>query len=350
MKRYWVFISISLFLLVNSSTAQVGGESTYSFLNLTTNPRVAALGGKIATLDESDLGSIAHNPALLNPLMHNQIIIAYVGYYADIKYGSFLYARDYHQFGTFALGANQVNYGSFIEADATGEITGKFYASDLSLNFIWAKAIDSTISIGACIKPIFSYLERYNSWGIAVDFGANYLSPNKLFSAGIAIRNAGTMLKTYTSGTWEKLPVEVIAGFSKKLGHAPFRFIGTFHQLQNFDIYYQRENQNSSLGANESQQETKLSLLGREVLSHVILGFEFQPVKSFYFRLGYNYQRRNEMRIVEKSSTVGFSWGFGIRISKFQLSYSQNRYHLAGTSNHFAISTDLDDLFGWKKL
>ena len=37
----------------------------------------------------------------------------------------------------------------------------------------------------------------------------------------------------------------------------------------------------------------------------------------------------------------GFSWGFGIRISKFHLNYGRASYHLAGASNHFSITTDL---------
>jgi len=350
MKPYNLFIFVFLFFNISSSFSQVGGEYTYGFLNLTTNPRVAALGGKIAALDESDIGTLFHNPALLNSQMHNQLSIAYVGYYADIKYGSVLYARDFNKYGTFAFGVNQVNYGSFIEADPTGEITGKFYASDLSLNMFWAKSIDSTFNLGICLKPIFSHLEHYKSWGVAADFGAIYNSPNKLFSAGITIKNVGSMIKPYTTNTWQKLPFEIIAGFSKKLGHAPFRFIATFHQLQNLDTYYQRDNQNNSLGVDDSQSESKIGLLGKEFLSHTIIGFEFQPVKSFYFRLGYNYQRRNELKIVEKVSSVGFSWGFGIKISKFHLSYSKATYHLAGSTNYFSISTDLDDLFGWKKL
>lgn len=345
-----IILTISVMYLSFTSIAQIGGEGAYDFLNLTSTPRVAALGGKLAALDESDIGTILHNPALLNPEMHNQIAFSYVGYYADIKYGSFLYSRDAGLLGSFAVGSTYVNYGSFIEADPTGQITGKFYANDFAVNLFWSKTFDTLFSIGINLKPVFSHLERYKSWGIAADIGAVYNSPNRLFTAGVALRNIGSMIKPYTPDTWQELPFEILAGFSKKLGHAPFRFVVTFHQLQNYDIYYQRDNSNTTLGTDDSQTENKVSLLGKEALSHLIIGFEFQPVKSFYFRAGYNYQRRNELKILEKVSTVGFSWGFGIRISKFHFSYSRATYHLAGSTNHFSITTDIDEIFGWNKL
>ncbi len=41
-------------------------------------------------------------------------------------------------------------------------------------------------------------------------------------------------------------------------------------------------------------------------------------------------------------STVGFSWGFGVRISRFQFSYGSGRYHLAGSSNLISVAIRLN--------
>lgn len=330
--------------------AQVGGDGVYSFLNLTTTPRAAALGGKLATIDEPDLGLVYNNPGLLNHQMHNQLAFSYVGYFADVKYGSFLYSRTFGKVGSFALGVTQVNYGSFIEAESNGNITGSFSGADLAFNILFARTFDSVLTFGVNLKPIYSHLASYKSFGISTDLGASYSSRNGLFSAGLVVKNLGTMVKPYTNGNMETLPLELMAGISKKLAHAPFRFVVTLHQLQTWNIHYKREKIDAtSLGTDDSNKESVFGRVGNEVLSHAILGVEFTPVRSFYFRVGYNYQRRNELKIEEKVSTVGFSWGLGIRISKFHLSYSQATYHLAGSSKHFAITTDLDDLFGWSK-
>ncbi|RPH32204.1 MAG: type IX secretion system protein PorQ [Bacteroidales bacterium] len=340
-----------LLLVVCQSFAQVGGEGAYQFLNLTTTPRLAALGGKVATLGDPELGLALYNPSLLNLQMHNQIALSYVGYYAGVKYGSALYSRNIGKFGTIGIGIMEVSYGTFTEANEGGAITGSFTASDMAINLIYSRAIDSIFTVGINLKPLYSHLYTYNSFGIAADIGVNYHRPNSLFSAGLVLRNIGTMIKPYTPHTYERLPFEAILGISKKLAHAPFRFVVTLHQLQNLNMYYKSpQPMNSTLGTEDNPKESKLKGISSEALSHLILGVEFTPLKSFTFRLGYNYQRRNELKVEEKLSSVGFSWGFGVRISKFQLSYGQSRYHLVGPSKYFSICTDLDDLFGRDKL
>jgi hypothetical protein len=311
---------------------------------------LAALGGKVASLDDPELGLALYNPSLLNQQMHNQLALSYVGYYGGVKYGSALYSRNVEKLGTVAIGIMQVSYGSFTKADETGTITGSFTASDMAVNLLYSRAIDSAFTVGVNVKPLFSHLYTYNSFGIAADIGLNYNHPNGLFAAGIVLRNIGTMIKPYTPDTWENVPFEVVAGFSKKLAHAPFRFVVTLHQLQNLNMYYKRPQAITSLGGEDNAKESKLKSISNEALSHLIIGTEFTPFKSFCLRFGYNYQRRNELKVDEKVSSVGFSWGFGVRISKFQVSYGQSRYHLAGPTKFFSISTDLDELFGRNKL
>ena len=343
-------ISILLIFLSAKSIAQIGGEGAYAFLNLTSTPRLAALGGKIATNDDPDISLSFYNPALLNSQMHNQLSLSYVGYYAGVKYGSALYTRNYKNLGTFGGGIMEVSYGSFTEANEGGTITGSFTASDMAINLLYSRVIDSFFTLGINVKPVYSHLYTYNSFGISADIGINYHRPNSLFAAGLILRNIGTMIKPYTNN-YEKLPFEAVIGISKKLAHAPFRFLITLHQMQNWNMYYKRvQSGDNSLGGEQVTKDSKLKTISNEVLSHVIMGVEFTPLKSFTFRLGYNYQRRNELKVEEKVSSVGFSWGFGIRISKFRLNYGQSMYHLAGPSKYFSISTDLDDLFGRDKL
>jgi len=346
-----LLFGLPLILITLQSFPQVGGEGAYDYLNLTTNPRVAALGGKVASLDDPELGLTLYNPSLLNSSMHNQFALSYVGYYAGIKYGTAIYSRSYEGIGTFGFGITEVNYGTFTEASETGVITGSFTASDMAVNLLYSRTFESVFTVGVNIKPLYSHLASYKSFGIAADIGVNYNNKRGLFSASIVLKNIGTMIKPYTPDTWERPPFEIVAGFSKKLAHAPFRFVATFHQLQNYSLYYNRPTKdNTSLEGDNTNSDSKLKKFSDEAFSHLILGVEFVPFKSFCFRVGYNYQRRNELKVDENVSSVGFSWGFGVKISKFQISYGQSRYHLSGPSKYFAISTDLDDLFGWNKL
>ena len=68
--------------------AQIGGESTYDFLNLTNSARMAALGGnQIAINDSTDLNVSYNNPSLLRPEMRNMLVMDYVAYFVGINYG-----------------------------------------------------------------------------------------------------------------------------------------------------------------------------------------------------------------------------------------------------------------------
>lgn len=339
--------SILLFFLASlvfNVQAQIGGEGAYSFLNLAITPRSAALGGKVITLDEPDLGIVLNNPAHLNKNHSNNLSLTYVSYFADIKYGFITYAKHIEGIGTFGVGMQHVDYGDFIEANDVGLITGSFTGYDMAINLLYSYSLDSTLTFGVNLKPVYSHLEQYTSFGICADIGVTYHSPSRLFTAGAVGRNIGTMLKPYTADTWEEMPFEVVAGVSQKLQHAPFRFAITFQHLNTASLYYKRETQSISFfGDPEEYKANFFERAGNELISHLVLGVEFIPVKNFYVRGGYNFQRRNELKVPEIVSTAGFSWGVGVKINKFYINYSRATYHLAGASNHFSVSTNLQE-------
>ncbi len=348
MKR--AFLIILLFTGIASSViAQIGGHYTYAFLNLTNSARVASLGGKSVSLSGDDLNMPFHNPSLLNSSMHQHIVLNYVGYFAGIKYGYVSYARDYGHKGTFAAGMHYANYGSFTAANETGDITGEFRAAEYALNLIYSRKIDSLISIGVNVKPIYSNLETYNSLGLSADLGISYFNPDRLFTAAVVLKNIGTqIIKYYDGAERENMPFEIQAGVSQKLLHAPFRFSLTIQHLQKFDLTYESTIDNSNIydplnGGKETRN--KGEVLGDKLLRHAIMGMEFVPGENFYVNLGYNYQRRQELKVPVRVGMVGFSWGFGMKINKYRFSYGRSTYHLAGASNHFSLSVNLSEFY-----
>lgn len=338
------FVIPALLVLACPVCGQLGGNSTYAFLNLTHSARVAALGGKVVSIPDDDLNLAFHNPAALNGEMSNHLVLNYVNYFTDINFGYVSYAKSFEGIGDFAGGLNYINYGKFIAADRTGTITGEFRAAEYSLNMIYSRSLDSLFRFGVNIKPVYSVLETYHSFGLLADIGLTFTNRDKLFSAGLVIRNAGLQVKPYHQGHREPVPFEVLLGVSQKLRHAPFRFSLLAHNLQKPDLRY--DDPSKTTGdfdpiSGEPIPENKWEKLGDNVMRHLLFGIEFMPLENFYLRAGYNYQRRQELKISTRTAMVGFSWGFGIRISKFNLSYGRASYHLAGASNHFSISTDL---------
>ena len=99
----------------NALHAQLGGESTYQFLNLISSPRQAALGGKVLTNVDYDVTQALYNPATINVDMDNQLAVNYSSYLGDIRYGTAAYAYTWdRRTQTFHLGMTYVNYGSFV--------------------------------------------------------------------------------------------------------------------------------------------------------------------------------------------------------------------------------------------
>ena len=52
-----------------------------------------------------------------------------------------------------------------------------------------------------------------------------------------------------------------------------------------------------------------ISEFAENLMRHAIVGVELIPHKNFYLSAGYNYQRRRELQIESKVSTVGFIMG-----------------------------------------
>ncbi len=341
MKKVQVIVIATL--LTVQLFGQIGGTHTYDFLNLINSARVASFGGDVIAINDNDYNLTYHNPALLNPNMNQELALNYVNYFTDVNYGYASYASNISNYGTFSGGIHYINYGKFIAADEKGIITGEFKAAEYAINLIYSRAVDSSFRVGVNVKPIISTLEKYTSYGIAADFGVVYNKPNSLFTAALVIKNVGTQLKAYTDQR-ESLPFNIQLGISQKLRHAPFLFTVTFDHLETWDLTYDKpQNEDVVLdpAASEESQST-IDKIADQFMRHVILGIEFNPINNFYVRAGYNYRRRQEMLIESKTSTIGFSWGFGVKISKFHINYGRATYHLAGASDHFSISTNLN--------
>ena len=344
MRKLYILLFVLLPLFVN---AQIGGTYTYSFLEITNSARLAALGGKNISIRTDDLNLVYDNPAMLDTSMNKQLVLNYLDYFAGINYGYVAYANHFKKTGMFAAGLNYINYGKFIKADETGKITGEFSAFELAMNIFWSKTlIDSMLTVGVNLKPIYSQMETYNSFGLAVDAGINYFNKKGL-SSGLVIRNLGTQLKPYTEGNYEKIPLNIQLGMSQKLAHAPFRFSALYQYINKWDLTYNKADNLAYSAVPPTEEEKKdYEINGIDnFFRHFIFGLEFVPSKSFNILLGYNHQRRKELMIVEKPGLVGFSWGFYIRIKKIKISFGQAFYHLAGASNHFSVNYNLGEVY-----
>lgn len=319
-------------ILYVTGFSQTGGDNVYEFLNLTHSAYISSIGGTNVSVSNNDLNLAYNNPGLLNSTMDKSIALNYVNYFAGINYGMAMYSRSFQGIGNFGTGITYLNYGSFTEADESGIITGTFTASEYAFSFLYSREIDTLFSIGANLKPVLSHLEKYTSFGLALDLGASYHSRNNLFSAGLVLKNIGMQLTSYAGEEKQDLPFEIQGGVSQRLAHAPFRFSLTLRHLEKFDLTHQYITPPSTGEAAASNSD-----FGENLMRHSIFGIELIPHKNFYISGGYNYQRRSELKVDQKVSTVGLSWGFGIKTSFIDVEFGRATYHLAGFSNHISL-------------
>ena len=338
-KKGFIF---SLLLLSFISYSQIGGQSVYQFLNLITSPRQAALGGKTITIYDEDVNQVHFNPAVINADMDNHLALNYGSYYGDVSYGTASYAYSYDRhIQTFQAGVNYINYGKFDGRDENGNQTAEFTGNEVALSLAYAYAIPNTnLHLGTSAKIISSKLESYSSFGGALDLGALYIDETNKTNYALVARNIGTQFTTY-SGTNEKLPFEILFGISKQLENVPIRWHLTFENLQQWQVAFSNPARtiNSIDGGSTPEKVTFFN----NAMRHIVFGAELFPTKGFNFRLGYNFRRGEELRVLDQRNFSGISLGFGLKVNKIKFNYSYSRYTLAANTSLFGITINFQE-------
>lgn len=329
------------FLLISATlSAQIGGNSTYQFLNLVNNPRMAALGGKVVTNYDYDPIQAIWNPASINPAMDNQLSLNYTNYIGDINYGTAAYAYSWdRRTQVIHAGITYMNYGSFDGYDETGNSTNSFGGSEVAISFGHARNIPFTdFHIGVNAKLISSKLEQYSSLGGALDIGVMYFLEDWDLNITAVGRNIGTQFTPYHE-QYEPLPFELLLGISQSLENIPVRWHFTLENMQKWNVAFSNPARDQTdLEGNVTKESVNFF---DNALRHMIIGVELFPESGFNLRLGYNFRRGEELRILEKRAFAGLSGGFSIKLNKFRLSYSYAKYSTAANASFFGLNLDL---------
>ncbi len=337
--KHLLVIFILCGLSLCSGFCQTGGNGTYQFLDLTNSAKVAALGGTQIAISDNDIGLTWYNPALLRDTMRNQLAMNYVSYIAGTGVGYVAYSPDIKGRNTFALAIHFINYGNFEGASETGQLTGTFKASEYAINLFFSRQIASRVRVGLNIKPIYSALESYHSFGIAADLGINYTVIDKYCLLSLVAKNIGHQITTYyQNGVFEKLPWDLEVGISRRLNTAPVKFLLTASHLNTWNLAYH------DLPADQLTTQPASENFASLLMRHIVLGAEILPEQHVTLRLGFNYQRRKELAVESRPGMVGYSAGIGIKIPNFDFNYGIASYHLSSVVHYFSVTTSLSGL------
>ncbi len=336
------------FCLSSVLAAQVGGLFTYEFLNFAPSARISALGGTHIAVMDDDINIGATNPAVLNPLMHEQLSFSHAFHPGGVQYG---YATGgyYHKKWetTFSGGIRYANYGTFDLTNNLGQIEGDFKAAEYGISIGAGRQLAERLRGGINLRFVTSRLESYNSAGIVADLSLLYQDTAKNLILTMVARNAGRQLSTYREGNIEPLPFELQAGISKRLRYLPFQFSLVYRYLDRWNVLYDDPNSTETtlLFGDVDTEQSNAEIWFDNFARHFVFNGELFIGKkdNFRLRLGYSHLLRKELSIAEYRSLAGFTFGAGVKINRFRLDYGRTNFHLGGGVNHLTIGTNIKE-------
>ncbi len=336
-----IFTKLFILLCFFEVNSQIAGESTYQFLNISSSPRQLALGGKEITLYDFDVNQPSINPASLNSRMDNNLSINFSNYFSDINYGTAAYAYTFNNRGnTLHFGLSYIDYGNFSGYDEQGNPTNDFTGKESAFSIGYSTKIQHLpVYIGSNIRFITSSLEQYNSIGISADLGILYVNTEIDLNVGLVIRNFGTQLKAYDE-IYEKLPFEIDIGVSQLLENAPLRWYLTFENLQKWNIGLSNPSRLTT-DLDGDITEEKVTFVNN-IFRHLIIGAELFPESVFNIRLGYNFKRGEELKIIDQSNFSGVSFGFGMKFNKLRINYTYAKFSSAANTSFIGLQLNLN--------
>lgn len=330
-----------------SAFAQIGGTSSFPFLDLGFNARANALGGNFISVKDKDINLGVSNPSLLNKEMGNTIGFNQALLAGGINYGMVTYGKNFNDQGTGAVHLRYVAYGEMERTDIAGNSVGTFSAGDFILGAGYGHQLNPNISVGANVNLIWSQLESFSSLGFSIDLAGTYTNDNKRTTVTALIRNFGYQLTTYTENTRAPLPAQAMMALSHKLEHAPFRFSVLAHHLNTWDITYTDPTLQPTIDP-LSGDVIPVPTAGflEKAFHHLIFQLEILAGETMHIRMAFDYHRRRSMLVQQRPGLGGFSFGAGFNFKRFSLDYGFLIYSSAGYNNMLTLTTNLDK---WKK-
>lgn len=295
-----------------------GGENAFNILRLPYSHRAAGLGGQNISVIDDNITMSMHNPALLANVSDKTISLTYMTYMSDSKVAGAMFGKAFSERSTAALSARYIDHGDFDGYTEDNIYTGSFSAKDMEFGLLYSYLLSDYWSGGVTAKFIYSKYESMSSIALGVDLGVNYYNPDNELSLSFAIKNLGGQVKAFEEKN-ERMPLDIQAGITKRLSHAPILLSATLVNLNRWS----KEDFYNADGSEDS--------FGDMLFKHIVLGADFLIGQNFNLSLGYNLRTGKELS-VDGSKWDGFTAGAGLHINKVKLGVSYGKLHTSSSS------------------
>lgn len=336
-----IFLIFSILISTTPNAQTIGGSTAFNFIKLPASPLLTALGGVNVSYKTDEVGHSVNNPALLHSQLSSQLNTSFNSFLGGIKAYSLSGAYQTEKLpATLGGQIYFVDYGSILQTDAAGNISGDFRPVDFVVQASASKTYLEKWSYGVSIKFIQSSYQQYKSNAVAFDVGILYHDSIANFSAGIVAKNMGFQLKKYNAES-EELPFDLQVGITKRLDKAPFGFSFSVQHAHQFNISY------SDTTFNRDNNFASTNTGFNKIFNHFVLATHIYLGNNLEAAIGYNHLRRNELNTGSSANGLnGFSAGLRIKFSKLQILYARSSYQKNISYNQFGISVQLNKLVG----
>ena len=301
-------VFVVIFVLTAIILRAQESQEAYSFLRLPVSAHVAALGGDNITINDDDPTLIFHNPALISGVTDKSLNLNYMTYMEGCKTASASFVKAYKERATWGVSAQYMDYGKMKQTTVENIDQGEFSAKDIALAGTFTYLLGNKVSGGITARFISSTIGSYSSAAVAIDLGINYLNEEAGLSLSAVAKNLGGQVKAYHD-EFERIPLDLQIGITKRLIGSPLRLSATLTRLNNWD---------------------------QGLIKHLAIGGDLLLGSQFYVSAGYNFRRSSEMKINDSEGDsnhgAGVSLGGGIQLQRFKLNVGYAKYHVSASS------------------
>ena len=253
-----------------------------SFLKLGAGSRAISM-GEAYTAVANDISGTYWNPAGLVNLSATELIFTHNKWLQDItnEFAAFGFRGGKNVFGVSFM-SNTIG-GIERRVKASAEPLDVLNAHDIMFGFSYARGLGEDLNLGATVKYLYQKIYIESASGLAVDVGLQYKTPLLGLRTGLVLQNFGFMSKLQEEST--ELPRMLRAGLAYQF---PFKILsGEFLLAADW-----------------------MKIL--ESTSHLNFGFEYNFIKYFALRLGYQTGFEDK----------GIHGGFGVGFNRYRLDYA----------------------------
>ncbi|NOX66176.1 MAG: PorV/PorQ family protein [Chlorobi bacterium] len=341
----WLIILVLFFQINNLHSQPVKvGTTAASFLEISVGSAGIGMGGAYTAIAE-DVSALYWNPARAAYLENIEAMFMYQPWIAGISFNYGGVVMPVEGVGVFGVSITMLNSGNMEETTMLyQEGTGvTFSASDLAIQFTYARKVTDFFSFGFTGKYISQNISTMNASALAVDLGVYVVTPFferengdiDGIQIGMSISNYGGKMKLEGDDTFIAVDPDLVNSGNNSRVPADYR-MGEYNLPVTFRI---------GLAYDLFKNDTNRFTLAADAVhpnnfsEYVNAGAQYQLSLWDSFRLDL---RGGYKTLFVKDNTQGLTLGVGLLVdfsaTKFKFDYAFSQMNDLGNTNNFTIS------------